>query len=170
MTSYKRFVVSLVVVLVLCALALVVILLPSRPYAAPDVIFKTISGKKIALSGLRGKPVLVNFWASTCSYCLQEMPHIANLYRELSDQGLQVIGVAMPYDMPSRVVQTVKLLELSYPVAIDPEGIVTKSFGNIRLTPTSFLINSNGMIIDKTTGRMNLDQLRHQLVTLLGEK
>ncbi len=167
--STKRFIVGLCVVCVLFALAGTVLLITSTPRPAPDVVFKTISGEKISLNSLRGRPVLINFWASNCGYCLEEMPHLAELYRELSGKGLQIIGVAMPYDIPSHVVQRSKQLDIPYPVAIDPDDIVARAFDNVRFTPSSFLINAQGMIIDKTTGQMNLDTLRTQINQLLKE-
>ncbi len=167
--STKRFIIGLCVVCLLFALAGTVLLSKSTPRPAPDVVFKTISGEQIALIDLRGKPVLINFWASSCGYCLEEMPHLAELYRELSGKGLQIIGVAMPYDIPSHVVQLSKQLNLPYPVAIDPDDIVARAFNNVRFTPSSFLINAQGMIIDKTTGQMNLNTLRKQINQLLKE-
>ncbi|MCH9696758.1 MAG: TlpA family protein disulfide reductase [Gammaproteobacteria bacterium] len=130
------------------------------PRQAANVVFKTITGEQIRLSELRGRPVLINFWASTCAYCLEEMPHLAEFYRQQKTKTMQIIGVAMPYDMPSRVVQLSRQLQLPYPVAIDPDATVTTAFGNIRYTPTSILINSNGYIIDTITGQIDLDQLR----------
>ncbi len=167
--SHKRFVFGLCFASVLFAIACIFLFRTSTPYPAPEVVFKTISGEQVSLAQLRGKPVLINFWASTCGYCLQEMPHLAELYRNKHTDGLQLIGVAMPYDMPSRVVQTSKQLNLPYPVAIDPNDTVARAFGNVRFTPTSFVIDANGMIINKITGRMNLESLNKQINQLLGE-
>lgn len=133
------------------------------PRQAPDVVFKTITGEQIKLSELNGRPVLINFWASTCAYCLEEMPHLAEFYRQQKTKTLQIIGIAMPYDMPSRVVQLAKQLQLPYPVAIDPDSAVTSAFGNIRFTPTSILIDSNGYIVDTITGQIDLTHLREQI-------
>jgi thiol-disulfide isomerase/thioredoxin len=165
-TNTKRFITGLSVVSVMLALA-TLFFLPSTPRPAPNVIFKTIGGEQISLASLRGQPILVNFWASNCGYCLEEMPHLATLHRDLSGKGLHIIGVAMPYDIPSHVVQISKRLNIPYPIAIDPNDTVAKAFGNVRFTPTSFLINANGMIIDKTTGRINLNSLRKQINKLL---
>ncbi|HFD12793.1 MAG TPA: TlpA family protein disulfide reductase [Crenotrichaceae bacterium] len=166
---HKRFLTGLTTVGVLSVVAGFFLFFTSTPRPAPEVVFKTITGERIAMADLRGKPVLINFWASTCGYCLQEMPHLAKLYREKSVDGLQLIGVAMPYDMPSHVIQVTKQLNLPYPIAIDPDDVVARAFGNVSMTPTSFLIDKDGMIIDKTTGRMNLDTLHNQINQLLRE-
>ena len=168
-TNSKRFLVGLGITSVLLTLALATLFRSPAPYPAPNVVFKTIKGEQIALTNLRGKPVLINFWASNCGYCLEEMPHLATLYRKLSVKGLQVIGVAMPYDIPSHVVLRSKQLNLPYPIAIDPDDTVANAFDNVRFTPTSFLINKHGMVIKKTTGRMNLDDLHTQINQLLEE-
>jgi len=169
MNNRQRLIAGAGILLMLCVFSATMLFRSLQPYPAPKVVFKTITGEKIALSELRGQPVIINFWASTCGYCLEEMPHLANLYRELSPKGFKLIGIAMPYDMPSQVVQISKQLDIPYAVAIDPDDTVARAFGNVRFTPTSFLIDANGMIIDKTTGRMDLDDLRNRLDQLLGD-
>lgn len=157
--THKRLVTGLAVSLI----TVLVVLLWNKlqtPRQAPDVVFKTITGEQISLSELNGRPVLINFWASTCGYCLEEMPHLAEFYRQQKSKTFQIIGISMPYDMPSRVVQLAKQLQLPYPVAIDPDAAVTSAFGNIRFTPTSILIDSNGYIVDTITGQIDLNQLR----------
>jgi peroxiredoxin len=170
MTKTNRFLVGGIGVSIMLMLALTSVFFSKTPYSAPDVTFKTIHGEQISLADLRGKPVFVNFWASSCGYCLEEMPHLAILYRELSVKGLQIIGVAMPYDKPSHVVHVSKQLNIPYPIAIDPYDKVAKAFGNVQFTPTSFLINAQGMVIEKTTGRSNLTKLRTQIIRLLDQE
>ena len=104
MNNRQRLIAGAGILLMLCVFSATMLFRSLQPYPAPEVVFKTITGGKIALSELRGQPVIINFWASTCGYCLEEMPDLANLYRELSPKGFQLIGIAMPYDMPSRVV------------------------------------------------------------------
>ena len=70
---------------------------PSGLQPAPDIEFTTVDGKKIDLKTLKGKPVLVTFWATSCPGCIKEMPHLIELYHELHNKGLEIIGVAMPY-------------------------------------------------------------------------
>ena len=72
---------------------------------APDISLNFIDGQKIDLNSLQGNPLLVTFWATTCSTCIKEMPHLVELYDELNKDGLEIIGIAMSYDPPNRVVE-----------------------------------------------------------------
>ena len=113
---------------------------------APTVTFKTIDGRQINLQDLRGNPVLVTFWATTCPGCIKEMPHLISLYKELSQDGFEIIGVAMSYDPPNRVIELINKRRVSYPIALDPDGSIAKAFDNVLLTPTSFLISPEGFV------------------------
>lgn len=134
---------------------------------APEITFRTIDNRKIDLQSLRGQPVLVTFWATSCRTCLREMPHLVELYRTFADRGLEIIGVAMPYDIPSHVVQLVNKRNIPYPVVLDVDNSITSAFGDVRLTPTSFLIAPDGKIVRQKTGEMNIQSLRDQIKTLL---
>jgi peroxiredoxin len=133
----------------------------------PDISLNIIDGRKIEFSSLRGKPLLVTFWSTTCSTCIKEMPHLVELYKQLNKDGLEIIGIAMPYDPPNRVVELSEKKEIPYPIALDIDGIASKAFGNISVTPTSFLIDSLGNIIQQKTGEMDIEQLRIKIKKLL---
>src|SRR5690606_26153841 len=75
---------------------------------APEVNFTTLDGREINLADLRGQPVLVTFWATTCPGCVAEIPHLKNLYSELGPQGMELIAVAMSYDPPEQVAAMVE--------------------------------------------------------------
>ncbi len=134
---------------------------------APDISLNIIDGRKIEFRSLRGKPVLVTFWSTTCSSCIKEMPHLAELYKQLNKDGLEIIGIAMPYDPPNRVLELTEKIEVPYPIALDIEGLASEAFGNISVTPTSFLIDSLGNIIQQKTGEMDIEQLRVKIKILL---
>jgi len=134
---------------------------------APDISLNIIDGRKMAFSSLRGKPLLVTFWSTTCSTCIKEMPHLVELYKQLNKDGLEIIAIAMPYDPPNRVLELTEKKGIPYPVALDIEGIAMKAFGNISVTPTSFLIDSLGNIIQQETGEIDIDQLRIKIKELL---
>lgn len=122
--------------------------LRTPPGAAPQgVVFQLIDGRRIALDDLRGRPVLVSFWATTCPACLREIPHLKALYREAAPQGLVMVAVAMPYDPPSEVLAMVADRELPYDVAVDVQGRVLRAFGRVPGTPTHFLMNGAGDIV-----------------------
>jgi len=130
--------------------------LSSPPGAAPrDVVFQLIDGRRIALDDLRGRPVLVSFWATTCPACLREIPHLKALYREAAPQGLVMVAVAMPYDPPSEVLGLVADRELPYDIAVDVQGRVLRAFGRVPGTPTHFLMDGEGNIVLHRVGPLD---------------
>ena len=140
---------------------------PSGLKWAPDVTFTTLKGEKLNIGELRGRPVLVTFWATTCPGCLKEMPHLVELYEELGNAGFELIGVAMSYDPPNRVLELTTERQLPYPIALDLDGALAAAFGNVMLTPTSFLIDPDGRIIKHKIGEMDIGELRQQIENLL---
>lgn len=141
----------------------------TRPNPAPEVDFILTDGRTLSLSSLRGRPVLITFWASSCPSCLAEMPHLAELYRELSPAGLELIGVAMPYEPPSAVLETVRRRSLPYPISLDLEAKLVRAFDNVRVTPTSVLISPTGEILFQRAGPLHMAQLQQTLNTLLNK-
>ena len=134
---------------------------------APDVTFTTLEGEKLNMGELRGRPVLVTFWATTCPGCLKEMPHLVELYEELGNAGFELIGIAMSYDPPNRVLELTTERQLPYPIALDLDGALAAAFGNVMLTPTSFLIGLDGRIIKHKIGEMDINELRQQVESML---
>lgn len=143
---------------------------PSGLNSAPDVTFKIIDGRRISLDELHGKTVLVTFWATDCPACIKEMPHFITLYNELSRKGLEIIGVAMAYDPPNRVVELTKHRRVPYPISLDVDGSIARAFDNVMLTPTSFLIGPDGKVLKRKTGEMDMNALRKQLMDLLSQE
>ncbi|MCL7422896.1 MAG: TlpA family protein disulfide reductase [Methylobacter sp.] len=133
----------------------------------PDTTFTTITGKKIALHELRGKPVLVTFWATDCPGCMEEIPHLIDLYRNYHDRGLEIIAVAMYYDPPNHVVTFTKDNALPYDVALDLQAEHARAFGDVRLTPTTFLITPDGSIALQKIGAFDPDDMKTRIETLL---
>ena len=115
-----------------------------------------------------GRPVLVTFWATTCASCVKEIPHLAELYREFSPRGLEMIAIAMAYDPPNHVLAMRDARAIPYPIALDIEGTAARAFGNVRLTPTSFLIGPDGRIVQHNTGELDLADVHGQIRSLLG--
>ena len=137
---------------------------------APAVTFSITDGRKISLADLRGRPVMVQFWADNCPTCREEMPQLAALYRDLHDRGLELIAVAMPYDPPNLVLKTTREQHFPYPVALDPMGTVTAAFGHVGLTPTAILIAPDGSIAEKHVGALDFDRWRKQIEHMLTNK
>lgn len=142
-------------------------LAPAGLKVSPDITLLTIDGEELSLASLRGNPLLLTFWATTCPGCIKEMPHLIKLYDELSPQGLEIIGIAMSYDKPSHVLSMRKARNIPYPVALDINGAAARAFGNVRLTPTSFLIAPDGHIVSRKTGEMDMPKLRTNILALL---
>lgn len=141
----------------------------SVPQSAPDAEFVTIKGEHIRLRELRGHPVLVTFWASDCRACIEEMPDLAQLYREFSARGFRLISIAMPYDVPSRVLSLAEAKRLPYPVALDPAGHLAETFDQVRLVPNSFLIAPDGRIVMRHLGQLDARDLRERVERMLGD-
>jgi peroxiredoxin len=150
------------------AIAVVAIVLPSQTRAAPQVTFNTIDGEVISSAQLHGRLTLVNFWATTCSVCVQEMPHVVQMYRDFHERGFDVMAVAMPYDRPDWVLDYRQRHALPFKVAIDFDGKVNRAFGGIEATPTSFLIDARGTIVQRIVGAPDFVELRKTVATLLG--
>jgi peroxiredoxin len=119
---------------------------------APDTTFTSITGEKITTASLRGKVVLVNFWATSCVTCVQEMPMMVQTYNKYAPKGYEVVAVAMSYDPANYVLNYTKTRELPFKVALDPMGKIADSFPDVKLTPTSFLIDKQGRIIKRYLG------------------
>jgi peroxiredoxin len=138
-------------------------LISCRSHIAPETTFSTITGKKIALSELRGKPVIVTFWATDCASCIKEIPQLITLYQQYHQQGLEIIAVAMTYDPPNHVLDMAKALQLPYYVALDMQAENAHAFGDVSLTPTTFLIAPDGAIVLQKTGLFDLIDMKKQL-------
>jgi peroxiredoxin len=119
---------------------------------APAVSFRTLNGEQIAMESLRGKVVLVNFWATSCATCVQEMPEMVETYKKYSDRGFELIAVAMSYDPPNYVLNYSESRQLPFIVALDSDGQAAKSFGDVKLTPTTFVIGKDGSILKRYVG------------------
>lgn len=127
--------------------------------AAPEVMFATLSGESLATSSLRGKVVLVNFWATTCASCVKEMPKMAATWKKFAPRGYEMIAVAMSYDHPNQVAQFAQKRALPFKVALDGDGAIARGFGEVRVTPTSFLIDRQGRILKRYVGEPDWAEL-----------
>jgi peroxiredoxin len=126
---------------------------------APDVTLVQLNGERIALSSLRGQVVMVNFWATSCTTCVKEMPEMVSTYEQYRDRGLDFIAVAMQYDPPSYVMNFAQTRQLPFRVAMDADASAAKAFGSVQLTPTTFVIDKQGKIIKQYVGEPDFKQL-----------
>jgi peroxiredoxin len=130
---------------------------------APAATFTTLDGKTIALQDLRGKVVLVNFWATSCPGCVKEMPGLVETYKQYRNKGFEIVAVAMSYDPPNYVANFAQTRQLPFPVALDVDGAHARAFGDVQLTPTSFLIGKDGSVIEQTLGDLDFAKLKARL-------
>lgn len=144
------------------------LLRPSALPLPPTVQFVTLEGERVTLADLRGKVVLVNFWATTCRTCVQEMPDMAALYRAYRPHGLEAIFVAMPYDRPDFVLKFARERALPFKVALDVQGELVRAFGDVRFTPTTFVLDPRGRIVQRVVGEVDFARLRDLIATHLG--
>ena len=133
---------------------------------APDLTFTTITGKKIELAKVQGNPVIVTFWATDCAGCIREIPHLIELYNQFHPLGLEIIAIAMYYDPPNHVVEMTKAKQIPYDIALDLKAEHAYAFGQVQLTPTTFLISSTGTIIMQKTGEFAITDMKQKLETL----
>jgi len=119
---------------------------------APDVTFISIAGDKISTPALRGKVVMVNFWATSCASCVREMPAMVDTYNKFKGQGLEFVAVAMQYDPPNYVLNFTETRKLPFTVALDAGGDLAKAFGDVSMTPTTFVIGKDGSILKRYVG------------------
>ena len=166
----KRSLVAIPLFILFAAAVLWLWFSPSGLSKAPNIKFAITDGTTIDLQQLRGKPVLVTFWATSCIGCVREMPHLMALYEELSNCGFEIIGIAMPYDPPNQVVNMIAERNILYPIAIDIEGDAVLAFGDVLVTPTSFLIAPDGTIAKHTIGEMDMNELRKTIISMLSKE
>jgi len=136
--------------------------LNARP-AAPQVTFVSLQGQKITMDSLRGKVVLVNFWATDCVTCVREMPEITATYNKYRARGFETIAVAMRHDPPNYVLNYSEKNKLPFTVALDPVGELARAFGEVKLTPTTFVIDRQGKVVTRILGEPDFTKL-HELI------
>ena len=136
---------------------------------APQTQFVLLDGSSKTTQDLRGKVTLVNFWATSCTTCVAEMPEIVATYNKYKDQGYDTLAVAMSYDPPGYVLNFAQSRQLPFQVAIDNTGAVAKAWGDVKLTPTTYIVNKRGEIVKTYIGQPNFAELHQLIEKLLAE-
>ena len=131
----------------------------SRVEQAPAVAYTLLDGQRSELAALRGHVVLVNFWATDCAPCVEEMPAMVANWRRFSPQGFETLAVAMQTDPPALVSNFAQARALPFGVVIDNTGEVARRLGNVQFTPTSLLINKRGEIVKRWVGKTDFAAL-----------
>lgn len=125
---------------------------PARHSPAPDFTLKSVTGETVRLSDLRGKIVLLNFWATWCAPCKILIPWFVDLQSEYGPRGLQIVGVALDQDATrAEIGEFADNLRVNYPVLIGNEK-VGKAYGGLPALPASFFVGRDGNIVDTVIG------------------
>lgn len=152
-----------IAVLALAVLGIVLVKSGSAKAVMPEVSFTNLKGEKISSQSLRGKVVMVNFWATSCTTCIAEMPEMVKTYQRFHAQGLEYIGVAMSYDPPNYVLNYAETRQLPFHIALDTNGGIARAFNDVKLTPTTYVIGKDGVILKRYVGQPSFEEL-HQLL------
>ncbi|MBI2772391.1 MAG: TlpA family protein disulfide reductase [Burkholderiales bacterium] len=137
--------------------------------AAPEATFVLLDGSTKTAADLKGKVTLVNFWATSCVTCVAEMPKVIATYEKYKGRGYDTLAVAMSYDPPSYVVNYAQTRKLPFKVAIDNTGAVAKAWGDVQLTPTTYVVNKRGEIVKRYVGEPDFAELHRLIEKLLAE-
>ena len=137
--------------------------------AAPQSTFVLLDGSKKTTADFRGHVTLVNFWATSCVTCVGEMPKVIATYDKYKSKGFDTVAVAMSYDPPSYVVNFSETRKLPFKVAIDNTGAVAKAWGEVALTPTTYIVDKHGDIVKRYVGEPDFAELHRLIEKLLSE-
>ena len=133
---------------------------------APSSNFVLLDASKTTTADFKGKVTLVNFWATSCTTCVGEMPKMIAIYNQYHTKGYEMLAVAMAYDPPSYVVNFAQTRQLPFKVAIDNTGAIAKAWGDVQLTPTTYLLDKKGVIVKRYVGTPDFAEL-HELIEKL---
>ncbi|RPE72369.1 thiol-disulfide isomerase/thioredoxin [Tibeticola sediminis] len=137
---------------------------------APPSTFVLLDGSKQTTADFKGRVLLVNFWATTCTTCVAEMPKLVATHEKYAPRGYETLAVAMQYDPPAYVVNFAQTRKLPFKVAIDNTGSVAKAWGDVQLTPTTYLVDKQGRIVKRYVGEPDFAELHRLIEELLRQK
>jgi cytochrome c biogenesis protein CcmG/thiol:disulfide interchange protein DsbE len=134
----------------------------AKGQSAPDFTLTDLQGNTLKLSDLRGKAVVLNFWATWCPPCKEEIPWLVDLQKRYGPQGLQIVGVAMDDSDPKDVVKFAAEHSINYPVLIG-EDKVAEQYGGIDYLPTTFYIDRSGVVMNRIFGEPDRGELEQNI-------
>lgn len=135
----------------------------AAPRPAPRTTFSLLGGGVLRTSDWQGQVALVNFWATSCVTCVGEMPRLVQLHHEFQAQGLHLLAVAMRYDPPAYVAHFARTRQLPFQVALDTTGEAARQWADVRATPTTFLLDRRGRIVQRIVGEPDFSLLRTRI-------
>lgn len=134
---------------------------------APVSTFVLLDGSQKHSTDFIDKVTLVNFWATSCTTCVAEMPQIVTTFNQYHAKGFRTIAVAMQYDPPAYVLNFAQSRKLPFDVAIDNTGALARAWGDVQLTPTSYLVDQKGQIVKRYVGQPDFAELHGLIEKLL---
>ena len=158
---------SLKLVLLSCVAVLGLLGCDAKLQQAPPSRFVLLDGSSKTMADYKGQVLLVNFWATSCTTCVAEMPDIVKTQQKYASRGYDTVAVAMKYDPPAYVVNFAQQRQLPFGVAIDNTGAIAREWGDVAITPTSFLVNKEGVIVKRIVGAIDFAQLHAEIEKLL---
>ncbi len=135
---------------------------------APDFTLKTLDGKTLTLSELRGKTVVLNFWATWCPPCKVELPWFVELQKQYGPQGLQIVGISEDEGGKDKVAQFVKEMGVNYTIAVDDNSVSPK-YGDVEDLPTTFYIDRSGKIVAFAMGLLDRSEIEQKMKAALAQ-
>ena len=138
-----------------------------RGKAAPGFTLVTLEGKKVSLADYKGRPVLVNFWATWCAPCKLEMPWFEEFRAKYQGQGFEVLGIAEDDAGKDEIAKAVKKLGATYPILLT-DGKVAPAYGGIDYLPMSFYVDSKGVVQEQTAGLASKDEVEANIKKIIG--
>jgi cytochrome c biogenesis protein CcmG/thiol:disulfide interchange protein DsbE len=133
---------------------------------APNFSLKTADGTTIELAKLKGKIVVVNFWATWCPPCRAEIPDFIKIQEQYKNKGLMIVGISLDQKGWPAVKPFAEKTKFNYPIVLGNEDVV-KAYGGIEAIPTSFFIDKKGFIVDKQVGMLSKEDFAQKLKSLL---
>jgi thiol-disulfide isomerase/thioredoxin len=134
----------------------------AEPAVATNFMLKDMSGNKHQLSSYKGKWVLVNYWATWCPPCLEEVPDLVNLYDQRKQKDLMVIGVVFDYKDVKEVNEYVDDMLMSYPIVLGDDS-VTAQIGSAEVMPTTFIYNPQGVLVKIKRGLITREYIERMI-------
>ena len=141
---------------------------PEKTTQAPEINFTLLDGTRMSLSSMRGKPVLLNFWSTSCAPCRKEIPDLAKLHREFEPKGARFIGVSMSYDRPDQIIAFRQQYQIPYALSLDIDNVISSAFA-VQAIPLTLLISQSGQIVHKQHGVIKVSEIRARLAAMLAE-